>query len=64
MPVGFVASYNSPRLADLPAPGGIPEGIVSDRCNVSRKVLDQHDDRRTEREEMEQWREFLDKLDL
>ena len=33
--------------------------IVSDRMNVSKKVLDRHYDRRNKRERMEQRRKFL-----
>jgi site-specific recombinase XerD len=40
----------------------MPEAAASDRANVSQSVLEQHYDRRTEREKMEQRREFLDTL--
>ncbi|SDG07230.1 tyrosine-type recombinase/integrase [Halorientalis regularis] len=38
----------------------MPEKVVSDRTNVSQAVIDQHYDQRTERERMEQRREFLE----
>lgn len=40
----------------------MPETAVSDRANVSQEVLDQHYNRRTEREKMEQRRRYLDNL--
>ncbi len=40
----------------------MPENAVSDRANVSKAVLEQHYDRRTEREKMEQRRGYLDDL--
>ncbi|USZ73225.1 tyrosine-type recombinase/integrase [Natronosalvus halobius] len=40
----------------------IPEEIVSDRCNVSSDILDRHYDRRTDREKMEQRRDFITDL--
>jgi site-specific recombinase XerD len=40
----------------------IPENAVSDRANVSKVVLEQHYDRRTKREKMEQRRDYLDNL--
>jgi len=40
----------------------IPDKAVSDRANVSRAVLEQHYDRRTERDKMEQRRDYLDDL--
>jgi site-specific recombinase XerD len=38
----------------------MPEKVVSDRANVSPAVIEQHYDRRTEGEKMEQRRDFLD----
>jgi site-specific recombinase XerD len=40
----------------------MPENATSDRANVSEMVLEQHYDRRTKREKMEQRREYLDDL--
>ncbi|WP_138006503.1 tyrosine-type recombinase/integrase [Halalkalirubrum salinum] len=40
----------------------MPENATSDRANVSKMVLEQHYDRRTKREKMEQRREYLDNL--
>lgn len=40
----------------------MPENATSDRANVSKIVLEQHYDRRTKREKMEQRREYLDDL--
>jgi len=40
----------------------MPENATSDRANVSQAVLEQHYDRRTKREKMEQRREYLDGL--
>lgn len=40
----------------------MPSRVISDRANVSQAVLDQHYDRRTEREKMEQRREFLSNI--
>ena len=41
---------------------GTPEEIVGDRSNVSRDVLEQHYDRRTERERMELRRDLLEDI--
>lgn len=40
----------------------MPDKVVSDRANVSPGVIEQHYDRRSEREKMEQRREYLDDL--
>lgn len=40
----------------------VPEKVVSDRCNVSSDVLDEHYDRRTDDEKAEQRRQFVDGL--
>ncbi len=40
----------------------MPENATADRANVSQAVLEQHYDRRTEREKMEQRRGYLDNL--
>jgi hypothetical protein len=40
----------------------VPETVVGDRANVSQEVLDQHYDRRTDREKMELRRQYLDDL--
>jgi integrase len=40
----------------------VPETVVGDRANVSQSVLEQHYDRRTEREKMEQRRGYLDSI--
>jgi hypothetical protein len=38
----------------------LPSEIVSERIDVSQKVLDRHYDRRTKRERMEQRRKYLE----
>lgn len=40
----------------------VPVEVVSDRTNVSRKVLDEHYDRRTEEMKLEQRRGYLDSI--
>jgi hypothetical protein len=40
----------------------VPETAVSDRANVTRDVIDQHYDQRTQKEKMEQRRQYLDKI--
>ncbi|MHC3378220.1 hypothetical protein [Haloarcula sp. H-GB5] len=41
---------------------GTPEEVVGDQSNVSRDVLEQHYDRRTERERMELRRDLLEDI--
>ena len=38
----------------------MPDKVVSDRANVSPEVIEQHYDRRSEREKMEQRQAYLD----
>lgn len=40
----------------------MPDKVVSDRANVSPEVIEQYYDRRSEREKMEQRRDYLDNL--
>lgn len=40
----------------------VPAEVVSDRMNVSRVVLDQHYDKRTEEVKLEQRRGYLSKI--
>ena len=40
----------------------VPETAVGDRANVSQDVLEQHYDQRSEREKMEQRRQYLDNI--
>jgi site-specific recombinase XerD len=40
----------------------LPDNVVSDRANVSPAVIEQHYDRRTEKEKMEQRRDYVDRL--
>ncbi|WP_254522648.1 hypothetical protein [Natrinema caseinilyticum] len=41
---------------------GVPVDVVSDRCNVSPKVIDRHYDVRSEEDKMRQRREVLDEI--
>jgi integrase len=40
----------------------MPDKVISDRANVTQRVIEQHYDARTEEERMEQRREYLDDL--
>ena len=40
----------------------VPETAVSDRANVTKDVIDQHYDQRSQKEKMEQRRRYLDKV--
>jgi len=40
----------------------MPDKVVSDRANVSPEVIEQHYDRRSKREKMEQRRDYLGDL--
>ncbi|SMO55359.1 hypothetical protein SAMN06264867_1043 [Halorubrum cibi] len=40
----------------------VPREVVSDRANVTLGVLDEHYDRRSQRERMEQRRGYLDNI--
>lgn len=40
----------------------VPKDVVGDRANVTREVLDEHYDRRSQREKMEQRRKFLNNI--
>ena len=41
---------------------GVPVEVVSDRCNVSPKVIEMHYDVRSEEDKMRQRREVLDEI--
>lgn len=40
----------------------VPKDVVSDRANVTPSVLNEHYDRRSQREKMEQRRGYLDNI--
>ena len=40
----------------------VPETVVSDRANVTPDVIDQHYDQRSQKEKMEQRRQYLDDI--
>jgi hypothetical protein len=40
----------------------VPKEVVSDRANVTAGILDEHYDRRSQHEKMEQRREYLNNI--
>jgi hypothetical protein len=40
----------------------VPETAVSDRADVTKDIIDQHYDQRSDKEKMEQRRGYLDKV--